>query len=135
MWSFIIIFSLIGAFIFVVWVLWWIRRRIARLGSEFIASIKEHISMRVKKMPHSQQIIEYDKILDKILQELWYSGSLAQKLQQYQKKNALPQAVWNAHRERNNIVHELNYRLPDDVLQRHVIALERQVNQILGRGY
>ncbi len=86
-------------------------------------------------MPHSQQIIEYDKILDKILQELWYSGSLAQKLQQYQKKNVLPQSVWNAHRERNNIVHELNYRLPDDVLQRHVIALERQVNQILGRGY
>jgi hypothetical protein len=135
MWSFLIIVSFVVAFVFVVWAFWWIRRRIARLGSEFIASIMEHISMRVKKMPHSQQIIEYDKILDKILQELWYSGTLAQKLQQYQKNNALPQAVWNAHRERNNIVHELNYRLPDHVLQRHVIALERQVNQILRRGY
>lgn len=86
-------------------------------------------------MSHEQQIVEYDKILDRTLKELWYSGTLAQKLQQYGKKNNLPQSVWDAHRERNNIVHEVNYVLPAQVLQRHVIALEKQVQEILRRGY
>jgi hypothetical protein len=56
-------------------------------------------------------------------------------MQQYQKKNILPQAVWDAHKARNNLVHELNYVFPPHELKRHVVALENQVNQMLRRGH
>lgn len=86
-------------------------------------------------MPKHEQVIEYDKILDRILRELGYSGTLAQKLQQYQKKNSISQEVWNAHRERNNLVHEVGYQLSQRDVDRHVVALEKAVTNILKRGY
>ncbi len=89
----------------------------------------------VKPLSKYQQIIEYDKILDRILWELWHTGTLAQKLQQYEKRNSLRQDLWDAHRERNKLVHEVGYQPSHDELSRHVIALEREVKRILKRGH
>lgn len=69
-WILLLLLFFLGTFVFVVWAFWWIRRRIIRLGKEFIGSISEHILLRVKKMSHEQQIVEYDKILDRTLKEL-----------------------------------------------------------------
>ena len=69
-WILLLLLLLFGAFLFGIWAFWWIRRRIVRLGKEFIQNITQHIILRVKTMPHAQQIVEYDKILDKTLQEL-----------------------------------------------------------------
>lgn len=134
-WILLLCILLLGACFFVVFAFWWIRRRLIRLGAEFVDALLDHIATRVQSMPKHEQIIEYDKILDRILRELGYSGTFAQKLQQYQKKNNIPQEVWNAHRERNNLVHEVGYQLPHKEIDRHVVALEKAVTNILKRGY
>jgi hypothetical protein len=104
---------------------------VIRLGVEFVDQILHHITQKVRQLPKIQQIIEYDKVLDKILGELGYQGTLADKLRQYQAKNILPQAVWDAHRERNKLVHEVGYELSHRDTDRHVVALEREVMRIL----
>ena len=134
-WLILAIIIMILLIMGVVMLFLWIRRRLVRLSGDFVESIFHHIFTKVKTLPKNQQIIEYDKILDKILGELGYVGTLAQKLQLYQKSHILPQSVWRAHRERNNLVHEIDYSLPHDEVVRHVNALETEVSKILKRRY
>jgi len=58
-------------------------------------------------------LIEVDSLLDEILNKIGYKGeSLGEKLKQLD-HNALPnlEEVWQAHKVRNNIVHDPDYRL------------------------
>ncbi len=96
--------------------------------------IIDHIDTQVHRFPLHSQIVEFDKILDKVLQELGYSGTLAVKLQKYSKRFPVSQSVWNAHRERNKFVHDLGYGLPQKQLQSLVDSLEQQVYLMLKRG-
>ncbi len=94
----------------------------------------DYIDTKVHHLPLHIQIVEFDKILDKVLKELGYHGTLAVKLQKYGKRFPVPQSVWNAHRERNKFVHDLGYSLPHKQLQSHVDSLEQQVYLMLKRG-
>lgn len=58
-------------------------------------------------------LIEVDSLLDEILNKIGHKGeSLGEKLKQLD-SNALPnlEQVWQAHKVRNNVVHDPDYRL------------------------
>ena len=55
--------------------------------------------------PH-RKILECDKVLDLLLSELGYQGSLGDKLRKAGKYIPSVQDVWNAHKLRNRIAHE-----------------------------
>ncbi len=93
--------------LFVFVVLWWLKRKVKKITERFFTQITGYIGSTVSRLSLPEQIVEYDKILDKILSELGYTGTLAQKMQLYQEKHSLDQSVWDAHKERNKIVHEL----------------------------
>lgn len=112
-------------------ILIWFRRRIVKLSGQFVQYILGHIATHVKNLPKTQQIIEYDKILDNVLGELGYKGTLAEKMKQYQIKHPLSQTVWDAHKDRNKLVHEIGYQIPENTINRHVHSLEKEVFRIL----
>jgi hypothetical protein len=56
--------------IFTIWSIWWVRRGLFRLKDAFVIQVLSHIESKIKVLPRVQQIVEYDKILGKILEEL-----------------------------------------------------------------
>lgn len=55
-------------------------------------------------------IIEADKLLDFVLEKYGYSGSLGEKLKKAERLFTDKNGVWVAHKMRNKLAHEINYR-------------------------
>lgn len=56
-----------------------------------------------------QAIIEADKLVDYVLQQLGVSGeSMGERLRQAQPRFTDYQGIWDAHKTRNQVVHEMN---------------------------
>ncbi len=72
-------------------------------------------------------IIESDRILDNLLKQMGYRGeTLGERLKQL-KPDLLPniEEVWVAHKIRNDIIHDPNYRLPHQEAERAVEIYEK----------
>lgn len=58
------------------------------------------------------QVIEVTKLLDWVLGQQGYTGSLAQKLKQVEKRTGKPvEPVWYIHKLRNRVAHELGVEI------------------------
>lgn len=57
------------------------------------------------------QILELDKLLDKMLSRRGYQGTLGDKLKKYDFLYSEINEVWAAHKIRNNIAHQLDYKV------------------------
>lgn len=60
---------------------------------------------------HKKAILEADKLLDHVLKMRGYKGSLGDKLKLCNNVFADIDGVWEAHKIRNKIAHELDFRL------------------------
>ena len=65
---------------------------------------------RTEKDTPKQQIIEHDKIYHHILKELWYQGNFWDILKRNPKEIKNINEVWELHKLRNSLVHELQNR-------------------------
>lgn len=75
----------------------------------------------------ARQILEADKVLDHLLRELGFTGSVGDML-----KAAGPilpdiDQLWDAHRIRNNLAHEIGVTIKEQELSRTMRAYERVV--------
>ena len=60
---------------------------------------------------HRRAILEADKLLDHVLKMRGYKGSLGEKLKKCNNVFADINAVWEAHKIRNKIAHELDFHI------------------------
>ena len=82
-------------------------------------------------MPEAQKIMEYDKVLDRILWELGYQGSLGEKMKKYGKHFKNENAIWEAHKRRNKWAHEVGYKLDEKETNKIAKAYEREIEWLL----
>ncbi|MEK7218489.1 MAG: hypothetical protein AAB728_03415 [Patescibacteria group bacterium] len=76
--------------------------------------------------PH-RRLMEADTVLDAILTELGYSGSVGEKLRKAGRFVPSLDGVWKAHKLRNRIAHEVGTSIPERELKDAFLALERTV--------
>ena len=58
-------------------------------------------------------VMEADKLLDSVLKKRGYQGSLGEKLKRHGKVFSDLNGLWGAHKLRNKLAHELNFRLSE----------------------
>lgn len=67
---------------------------------------------RIEKMTDNRhQVVEADKLLDHMMRKRGFHGSVADNLKQHAKKFSDLENLWQAHKLRNKIAHELDYSL------------------------
>jgi hypothetical protein len=71
------------------------------------------------------QILEADKLLDKVLMKYGYKGSLGEKLKKSSSLFHDLDGLWAAHKCRNKIAHELNYQVSIQERRRVLQQFER----------
>lgn len=95
-------------------------------------SIRNRIG-RVDSIGKKQLLIEADKLLDHTLMNMKLPGkNLADRLKAAKGRIEKPlyQQVWAAHKARNSIVHELDYKIEDADIKMHVKNLLHAIDKL-----
>ncbi len=79
--------------------------------------------IRQKDMKHA--ILEADKLLDRALYLKGYKGSLGAKLKKANPLFKKVNAVWAAHKIRNNIAHQLNYHVDQKTYKKSMLGFKQ----------
>ncbi len=98
---------LIGLLIFGAFLAWSIMRwRLVRLSSAAKFRIRRQWEQVLHLTDPHRKILEADAVLDAVLKELGYQGSLGEKLRRAATHVRGLEEVWFAHKLRNRIAHE-----------------------------
>jgi len=101
-------------------------RRFRRKVSESkIVEIQMSWKAIIREKDMGRAILEADKLLDHALQLMGYRGSLGSKLKKAHRlfgKNI--NRVWAAHKVRNNVAHQMNYKVDEQTYRTSMLAFK-----------
>jgi len=83
---------------------------------------------KAQKLSPKQQVIEYDKIYHHTLKKLWYQWTFWEILKQNPREIKNIQEIWELHKFRNTLVHELR-----DLDKRFIIRQWKRYQKIVER--
>lgn len=89
------------------WVIY--RRSKPKLSAGEQDFIRRQWQMIISSPNQKQNILEADKLLDFVLGKYGYVGTLGEKMQKAGKVFSNSNGIWNAHKLRNRLAHELSY--------------------------
>lgn len=108
----------------------WKKSRTRRLSpATRIALVKEWKKVEVTGDAH-RAILDAEKIIDHALKDLGYTGTFADKLRAASPRFSSVQAVWNAHKLRNRIAHEVGFKVSDQEAKKALFAFERALRDL-----
>jgi len=89
---------------FIKWIFWWGQNKTITktVCKELVCFV-----WKAGKLSPKQQVIEYDKIYHHTLKKLWYDGTFWEILKSKPKEIKNLQEIWELHKFRNTLVHEL----------------------------
>jgi hypothetical protein len=108
--------------VFIIWLKKFKKAGLAESDRKFLLKKWQEI----KKDPDLRhQIINADKILDKLLEKRGYEGNVGDKLKQSKAHFSDLDGVWNAHKLRNKLAHELDFHLSNGAAQAALRSFEK----------
>lgn len=127
-----IIFSaviLVALAIFFLGFVWW-KAKARGLSAAQKQEVWNHWH-RASEIPDlHRRVMEGDKVLDHAMQLLGFQGSMADKLRKAGPRFSNVQAVWDAHKLRNNLAHEVNASLSEKEASRAMAAFEKAIRDL-----
>lgn len=70
-------------------------------------------------------VLEGDKLLDLLLKKRGYTGTLGEKLKKADRQFACIQELWDAHKLRNRIAHELDVKIEPRDAKRVIVSYKK----------
>lgn len=108
---------------------WWRFRRGPKLsGTAKSRILSQWEQVKTRADPH-RRILEADSVLSSLLGELGFSGTTGDKLKKGGKYLPDINAVWHAHKLRNQIAHEPGMHLDDGKAARALAAFEKVISK------
>jgi len=119
-WALLTALALIGLWVF-------LRKRRPRLTlASRMRVLRQWSTISTLSDPH-RQVTEADALLDAVLKELGFTGTLGDKLRSAQSLLGDQNRVWSAHKLRNRLVHEPGVTVPDGELRRAMKTFETTI--------
>ncbi len=126
------IFFWITLLVVVIWIfvlfIWW-NKKSQKLSKNKIDFYKKEIK-KCAYFSLNEKIIFYDKILNHILIDLWYTWNLWEQLRKNPKEIKNIQEIWRLHKLRNRISHEL-WVISNTDLIKEGNNFEKEINKLL----
>ncbi len=102
-----------------------VRRWRKKISPKRVEEIRDHWKAIIRNPDHRYAIMEADKLLDLALGEIGYRGNLGAKLKKCPRLFSSLNDVWAAHKVRNNIAHQLHYRVDEGTYKKTMLAFKR----------
>lgn len=79
---------------------------------------------------HRHRLMEADKLLDHMLKRKGYQGSMGDKLKKHSKSFSDVNGLWQAHKLRNSLAHEMNVKITAQEVDRALAAFRKAFGDI-----
>ncbi|MDD5041682.1 MAG: hypothetical protein PHX87_04740 [Candidatus Peribacteraceae bacterium] len=119
------------AFLSLAFVLWASMCRRTKIPHLQKAHFRQAWDDAVELKDPSRRVMEAEKVCDAVLKSLDYTGTFAEKLKQAQARLTHVDDIWNAHRLRNRIAHEVDVRVSAAQSDRALRAFAVIIRQFL----
>jgi len=124
--SIVILVVLAGFFL---WFVWW-KSKARGLTAGQKEEVWNHWHRALAIADLHRRVMEGDKVLDHALQLSGFAGSMADKLRKAGPRFSSIQAVWDAHKLRNRIAHEVDFPLSEKEASRAMAAFEKGLRDL-----
>lgn len=125
-------FFLLGfALLILAIVIWMVLRHRVKISLSQKIRLREAWNEAIEIKDPARRVLEAEKVCDAVLKALDYSGTFAEKLQQAGPRLTHLDDIWNAHRLRNKIAHEVSVRVSAAQGDRALKAFAVIVHQFL----
>lgn len=114
---------------FFLWFVWW-KSKARGLSAGQKEEIWNHWHRALAIGDPHRRVLEGDKVLDHALRLLGYGGSMADKLRKAGPRFSNVQSVWDAHKLRNGIAHEVGASVSDREVQKAMHAFEKALRDL-----
>lgn len=120
--------------LFFLWVIYWGFSIIAKYSKESLSKedrkeLKKNFTEAKKIKSEREKMIFYDKIMHNILLKLWYKWTFWEILKQKPIQVENLNKVWELHKIRNKLVHELDFKVEN--FEKKLKEYEYQIEFIL----
>jgi|GEM_PF-2318874 len=112
-------------------VIWLVLRHRVKISLPQKIRLREAWNEAIAIKDPARRVLEAEKVCDAVLKALAYHGTFAEKLQQAGPQLTHVDAIWNAHRLRNMIAHEVGVRVSSAQGDRALQAFAVIVHQFL----
>ncbi|MBN2087669.1 hypothetical protein JW758_04950 [Candidatus Peregrinibacteria bacterium] len=101
------------------------KRSRKKLSKQIKDEICDSWKQIIRQSDKSHAIMNADKLLDHTLTQLGYKGSLGAKLKKSPRLFKDINSVWRAHKVRNNIAHQMNYKVTEKAYKDSMLAFKQ----------
>jgi 5'-deoxynucleotidase YfbR-like HD superfamily hydrolase len=101
------------------------RRFRKKISPQIAERIRNDWKRIIKQADHRHAIMDADKLLDYALSQMGFKGSLGAKLKKAPSLFSNINAVWEAHKVRNNIAHKINYRVDEKTYKKTMLQFKQ----------
>lgn len=127
-------FLILLGILFFLWVIYWWFSIIAKYSKESLSKqdrkeLKKNFTDAKKIKSNREKMIFYDKIMHNILLKLWYKWTFWEILKQKPIQIENLNKVWELHKIRNKLVHELDFEVEN--FEKKLKEYEYQIEFIL----
>jgi hypothetical protein len=105
------------------------RQKLPKRDMDFIISQWKEINSRVSLDP-KHSLIEADKLVDFTLKKKGYTGSFGDKLKTAEKAFSNIDAIWAAHKLRNNLVHQVGFTVNEGQVRGALFAFKKALSDL-----
>jgi hypothetical protein len=102
-----------------------VRRIQKRFPKKFLNEIRSNWKQLIRQQDHRNAIMDADKLLDHVLSKLGMKGNLGSKLKRVPHLFSDIDSVWKAHKVRNNIAHQIHYKVNEKTYKKTMLAFKR----------
>lgn len=120
---------LVALAVFFLWFVWWKSKARGLSGAQKEEVWNHWHSVLAIGDPH-RRLMEADKVVDHAMKLLGYQGSFADKLRKAGPCFSDVQSLWDAHKLRNRLAHEVNVSLSEKDVQRAVNTFEKALRNL-----
>lgn len=101
------------------------RRYKRKIPKKVIDEVKDSWKKIIRQSDHKHAIMDADNLLDHTLTQLGLRGNLGTKLKKSPKLFSDINGLWAAHKVRNNIAHQIGYKVDEKTYKRSMLAFKQ----------
>lgn len=96
-----------------------------KMPSRVAEEIRKNWKDIIRQSDHRHAVMDADKLLDHALYKMGYKGNLGSKLKKAPGLFKNINDIWAAHKVRNNIAHQINYKIDEKTYKKTMLAFKQ----------